>query len=83
MHIRYWGSSPDEDDVFLKNLALQAKRLKVEVEVEYIDVLMNVDRARDAEVSLTPLIDRLEPLPTLRVIAINGGAKNAIDRLLS
>ena len=83
MLIRYWGSSPDEDNAFLKNLSSQAKRKKVEVEVEYIDVLMYVDRAREAEVSLTPLIDRLEPLPPLRVIAINGGAKAAIDKLLS
>ncbi len=67
----------------ITSLKMRAEEKNVDVDVDYVDVLTNVDRAREAQVSLTPLIDRIEPVPALRLIAINGGAQSTIEKLLS
>ena len=83
MKLRYWGTSFEEDQETISAITMRCNKEKVSVSIEYVDVLTNVDRAREAQVSLTPLIDRVEPLPTLRLIAINGGAHSVVAKLLS
>jgi hypothetical protein len=83
MKIRLWGSSREEDDILIKSLHSRAKKQNIVLDIEYVDVLSNAELAREAHVSLTPVIDRLEPPPLLRLIAIDGGAESAIEKLLS
>ena len=83
MKVRYWGSSLAEDESAIEALKERCQKSKIPLSVEYIDVLSSVDRAREAQVSLTPLIDRVEPLPLLRLIALNGGAQSALEKLTS
>jgi hypothetical protein len=68
--LRFWGSNPDADQKLISNLTAIALKAKVAISVEYVDVLANIDRASTAHILVTPTLERLEPLPALRLIAI-------------
>jgi hypothetical protein len=51
------------------------------LDVEYVDVLNSVERALSNSVIVTPTVDRIDPAPFLRLIAVASGADALIERL--
>jgi hypothetical protein len=55
--------------------------VSVEIKVEYVDVLSSINNAVLNNVIVTPTLDRLDPLPFARLIAIGIDASMVIERL--
>lgn len=75
MKIRYWGSMPQEDKLQISALQEIAQKHSANFEIEYIDVLSNAELALTENIFLTPTLERVEPLPSLRLIALPNDAE--------
>jgi len=81
MKLRYWGSMPELDKVQIEALIKAAETGKLMLEVDFVDVLESGDRALSEHIIVTPTLDRLEPMPTLRLIAIPDDAKKVLEKI--
>jgi hypothetical protein len=82
MHLRYWGSDPIVDRAHIARLVDLGRGRDVDISVEYVDVVMSVDRAVMDDVIVTPTLDRVEPTPGVRVIAVSADMSNVLTRLM-
>lgn len=83
MRLRYWGSIPKEDQEIIAKIIEKAKKADIDVEIESVDVLADIDRAVAGQVFVTPTLDRLEPAPEMRLIAITDDATGILKKLRS
>jgi hypothetical protein len=70
VELRFWGCDPERDHACVVDLVDAGHRMSVDVRVEYVDVLASVNHAVLNHVIVTPTVDRLDPLPFARLIAI-------------
>lgn len=61
---------PELDKAHIEELIRAAAAGELVIEVEFVDVLTQGDRAISEHIIVTPTLDRVEPKPTLRLIAI-------------
>jgi hypothetical protein len=81
MNLRFWGCDPLRDHPWVVEL-IEAGRLEsVDIAVEYVDVLASVNSAVLNNVIVTPTLDRLDPLPFARLIAIGADFSMVMERL--
>lgn len=83
MRLRYWGSIPAEDQEIIANILAKAKKADVDLDIESVDVLAEIDRAIAGQVFVTPTLDRLDPEPAMRLIAITDDAAGILKKLRS
>lgn len=81
MKLRYWGSMPEMDATQIEALIKAAASGKLMLEVDFVDVLTNADRALSEHIIVTPTLDRLDPMPTLRLIAIPDDAEKVLEKI--
>ena len=81
MNLRFWGCDPLRDQAWVGDLIEAGHRESVEIAVEYVDVLASVNNAVLNNVIVTPTLDRLDPLPFARLIAIGADFSMVMDRL--
>lgn len=81
MKIRYWGTNPGRDNVLLEQLKTLGAERNTLLEIEYVDVLSQIDRAALEQVYVTPSIDRVDPKPSIRLISIPMDADEVLTRL--
>lgn len=81
MKLRYWGSMPEMDKAHIDALVKAAAAGELMLEVEFVDVLEQGDRAITEHIIVTPTLDRVEPKPTLRLIAITGDAEKVLKKI--
>jgi hypothetical protein len=81
MNLRFWGCDPLRDHAWVDDLIEAGHGISVDITVEYVDVLASVNSAVLNNVIVTPTLDRLEPLPFARLIAIGADFSMVMDRL--
>jgi hypothetical protein len=81
MNLRFWGCDPLGDQEWVVGLVDAGRSVSVEIKVEYVDVLSSINNAVLNNVIVTPTLDRLDPLPFTRLIAIGIDASMVIERL--
>jgi hypothetical protein len=81
MKLKYWGSMPEDDQAQIDALIAAGAATKLAIEIEYIDVLSAVDRAQADHIIVTPTLDRTEPEPFLRLLAIPNDAKEVLIKI--
>jgi hypothetical protein len=81
MNLRFWGCDPIGDQEWVVGLVDAGRSVSVEIKVEYVDVLSSINNAVLNNVIVTPTLDRLDPLPFARLIAIGIDASMVIERL--
>jgi hypothetical protein len=81
MNLRFWGCDPLRDHEWVVALVETGQRMSVDIAVEYVDVLASVNHAVLNNVIVTPTLDRLDPLPFARLIAIGADFSMVMDRL--
>lgn len=77
-----WGSSPRRDALMLGKLEQAAKAVDAEVEIRYVDLLADVDRAVLAGVVEVPVV-QLEGDPTTFVSMQTPSFEKKFSELLS
>ena len=81
MNLRFWGCDPQRDHAWVVELIEAGRRMSVDIAVEYVDVLASVNNAVLNNVIVTPTLDRLDPLPFARLIAIGADYTMVMERL--
>jgi hypothetical protein len=81
MNLRYWGCDPLRDHVWVTGLIEASQGTALALTVEYVDVLASANNAVLNNVIVTPTLDRLDPLPFERLIAIGADFAMVMDRL--
>ena len=81
MKLRYWGCDPVRDGEWVARLVERGLSVNLSVTVDYVDVLTSVNNAVLSNVIVTPTLDRLEPLPFRRIIAIGMDASLVLQHL--
>lgn len=81
MKLRYWGCDPVRDGEWVARLVEQGRSANVDVTVDYVDVITSVNNAVLSNVIVTPTLDRLDPLPFRRIIAIGMDASAVLHHL--
>lgn len=83
MRVRYWGASPIVDRQTIAQLRQIGEQRGIDVEVEYVDVLVDIERCVRHGVVLTPTIERVDPPPAFRLPSVSSDPAVNLDRLLS
>ena len=81
MNLRFWGCDPLRDHAWVVDLVAAGKGASIDIEVDYVDVLSSVNNAVLNNVIVTPTLDRLDPLPFARLIAIGADYSMVMDWL--
>ena len=81
MKLRYWGCDPVRDGEWVARLVERALSANISVTVDYVDVVTSVNNAVLSNVIVTPTLDRLDPLPFHRIIAIGMDASAVLQHL--
>jgi hypothetical protein len=81
VNLRFWGCDPERDRAWVVDLVEVGHRMSVDVNVEYVDVLASVTNAVLNNVIVTPTLDRLDPPPFARLIAIGADFSSVMEWL--
>jgi hypothetical protein len=83
MNLRYWGSDPAIDEVHIARLVGLGRDRDVDISVEYVDVVTYVERAIMDNIIVTPTLDRLAPMPRMRLIAMPSDMSDMLAHLMA